>query len=106
MAKKYKIPSRLATMNLGYNHIEDTHKIKINGKIAYRRSHPIVKQLIKYGKNGMITKTTAITEYKLTPKELENFSCFEAKNPHSSCAAPMKLFYKDELVNYLFKKMK
>lgn len=47
-----------------------------------------------------ICKSTALKEYKLTENDLNNIQYQEVKNPHYSCAKPMKLYNLLEIKNY------
>lgn len=101
---KYKLSESLVRKWLGS---DGDHKDYIKGKVNYNIHHPLVKALIKYGHNGMITKTTAKKDYKLKDAELEKLYSKSVKNPIYACAKPMILFFKDQVeLTFIKKNMK
>jgi len=98
---KFKLDDSLIKKWLGS---DGEHKNPIKGKMNYNIHHPIVKALIKYGHNGMITKTTAKKDYKLKDAELEKLYSKAVKNPRYACAKPMILFFKDQVEQTFIKK--
>jgi hypothetical protein len=99
-SEKYQVDIKLIKKFVGKMSREDV-QIK-NGENQYRLTKEF-KRLLKFGKGGCITKTTAMNEYKLSDAQIDKLLFCETKNPHYSCAKPMKLLLKDEVVNYLVK---
>ena len=51
-------------------------------------------------KEYTVTRTTAKKDHKLPEKVIDKLHSFEVKNPHYSCAAPMKLYLKAEIEQF------
>lgn len=94
IAELYEIDIKLVKKQCG---LVSTLKQKINGVYCYPVNHSVITALIRYGKGGLITATSAKQDFKLKEKDLEKLICTEVKNPHYSSAKPMRLYYRDEV---------
>jgi len=71
---------------------------------ATKRFHPILRLPLCLGcqqkdrhKYGYITKTRALEEYRLKPKDISHLTYHEVDNPHYKKAAPMVLYLHSQI---------
>lgn len=99
IVEKYHIPAQIIPLIMAGD------KRKLKGRIHYNISSDAGKKLIKYGKNGLITKGTLLSKFQATEADLEKLECYEVKNPHYSQSC-MYLYYHDEAASLFPQKIK
>ena len=75
-----------------------------NPDITYKEALWYINQINTH--KNYVVKSTAVQTYKLTEKQLSKIPYEEAKNPHYSCAAPMKLYPINDIINACFERHK
>lgn len=76
---------------------------KVDGKWVYDTRHPLIKVLIKYGKEPLITKSEAKNEFRIKDNELEKLNSFKKSNPHYKSGPPMQLFFQKQIKDFVAK---
>jgi hypothetical protein len=59
---------------------------------------------LHYLKSRLVTHSSAISDYKLKPIELDAIPCEERRNPHYAVGPPMKLYLLRDVIELLHKK--